>query len=149
MKDYNTIVAKKLTVDSIVNGAVGGPEDLAVVYEFMKGLDPSSVVRESEFDTAAKSGNIFSGVLAKFNGYLKPNGGFLPENVKKEFQNIVNKKLETQTKLYDNFREEQRAIAKRQQLNPDNVAPNFSAVNQPAPAATTGQTSNGLKYTVQ
>jgi hypothetical protein len=34
-----------------------GPGDVAMVFNFMKTLDPASVVRESEFETAAKAGS--------------------------------------------------------------------------------------------
>ena len=84
VKNYNETVNRYNTVKGILGSQMGGPGDLATVFEFMKGLDPTSVVRESEYATAAKSGNIFSGWAAKFNGYLKPEGGFLPENVKQQ-----------------------------------------------------------------
>lgn len=129
VKDYNTILAKKLSVDKILSSKLGGPGDLAVVYEFMKGLDPTSVVRETEYDTAAKSGNIFAGAFAKFNGYLSPNGGFLPDSVKSSFQSIVNSKLQVQQQLYDNVAKQYQAIAGRQGLNPENVTVNYSAAN--------------------
>jgi hypothetical protein len=93
VREFNTIANKTETVKSVIGRGVSGPGDLAVVYEFMKGLDPSSVVRETEYAAAAKSGNIFQGALAKFNGYLRENGGFLPEAVKREFQSILDAKL--------------------------------------------------------
>jgi hypothetical protein len=126
VKDYNTIVSQKLAMDNIISNGVGGPADLSLVFSFMKGLDPNSVVRESEYDTAAKSGNIFAGAFARFNGYLKEGGGFLPENVRTQFQNLVNQKLHAQQIAYDNYAEYYRGIARRQGLNPDNVVPNFS-----------------------
>lgn len=138
VKDYNTILAKKMSVDAILSQGVGGPGDLATVYEFMKGLDPSSVVRESEYATAAGSGNIFAGVFARFNGYLKENGGFLPKSVREAFQSIVNSKLKVQQTLYDNAVKEYRAIASRQGLNPDNVVINYGAA---APAQETSTSS--------
>ncbi len=106
-KQFNEAVNKKLTFDSIIERGVGGPSDLALVYEFMKALDPTSVVRETEYETARKSGNIFSGIYAKYNGYLKENGGFLPPAVKNEFNSIVNQKLDVVKAQYDNLRKEQ------------------------------------------
>ncbi len=147
VKDYNTILSKKLTVDNIINSGVGGPGDLAIVYEFMKGLDPSSVVRESEYDTAAKSGNIFAGPLAKFNGYFKSTGGFLPDSVKSSFQSIVNSKLAVQTQLYNNLSNEYKDIAKRQGLNPSNVVANYSNAAS-SNSGSSGTLSSGLTYTV-
>ncbi len=86
-------------------------------------------MRESEYDSAAKSGNIFSGAFARFNGYFKEGGGFLPDTVKQDFLSILNSKLAVQTNLYNNYADETRAIAKRQQLNPDNVVVNFKAAD--------------------
>lgn len=125
VKDYNVIVAQKLKMDNIIKNGVGGPADLALVYTFMKGLDPNSVVRESEYATAAKSGNIFSGIWSKFNGYFKENGGFLPDTVKTQFANLVNQNLTGQQTQYDNFAKDYRNIATRQGLNPDNVVVNY------------------------
>ena len=125
VKDYNNIIAQKNYIDRVITNGVGGPADLALVYSFMKGLDPNSVVRETEYATAAQSGNIFAGWAAKFNGYLKEEGGFLPKNVQEQFQNLVNQKLLAQQISYDNYAQSYREIAQRQGLNPDNVVPNF------------------------
>ncbi len=106
VKQYNEVQNKKMGIDSILASGVAGPGDLAIVFEFMKALDPTSVVREQEYSNAAASGNIFMGAMAKFNGYLKEGGGFLPENVKKDFQTIVNNKLKVATTQYENLRKE-------------------------------------------
>ena len=63
-----------------------------MVYDFKKSLDPTSVVRESEYALGASSGNI-SLAFARFNGYFKAEGGKLPENVRKEFQNIITQRF--------------------------------------------------------
>lgn len=131
VKNYNEQLNKKLSVDSIVNAGVGGPGDLALVYEFMKALDPTSVVRETEYATAAKSGNIFAGVFARFNGYLREEGGFLPERVKKSFQELVNRKFKVQEQLYNNLRTQFRSQAQRQGLDPDNITLDFGAAISP------------------
>lgn len=127
VKDFNEVLAQKGTIDAYIQNGVGGPADLALVFSFMKGLDPTSVVRESEYETAAKSGNIFAGVFAKFNGYFKEKGGFLPPSVREEFQNLVNQKLGVKKAQYDNLKIQYRGIAERQGLNPDNVAINYEA----------------------
>lgn len=144
VKDYNTILQKKLSVEGILQSGVGGPQDLAIVFEFMKALDPTSVVREQEYENAAKSGNIFMGALAKYNGYLKESGGFLPESVRKEFLNIVNSKFQVQTKLYENTAKEYRRIAEAQGLDPNNVILNYQNA---APGGTSGGTLQDLDFT--
>ncbi len=131
VKDYNTVVSQKNTIDKIVANGVGGPADVSAIFTFMKALDPNSVVRESEYDKAAASGNIFQGAWTKFNGYFKDKGGILPENVRSEFQNLINQKLAAQGMSYKNLADRTREIAKRQGMNPDNVVIDFSAALAP------------------
>jgi hypothetical protein len=137
VKDYNQILSQKGAIDNYIQNGVGGPADLALVFSFMKGLDPTSVVRESEYANAAKSGNLFQGVWAKFNGYFKEKGGILPANVRTEFQNLVNQKLASQQNLYDNVSQNYRDIAKRQGLNPANVVVDYAG------AVTSNNTDSG------
>jgi len=107
VKNFNEQANRAAGVRAIVEKGFGGPGDLATVYEFMKALDPTSVVRESEYESAAKSGNIFTGAMARFNGMFKPEGGKLSEQVKKDFLGILNEKLgvsQRQVKgIYDDF----------------------------------------------
>lgn len=126
VKNYATILTKANSVNSILDKGLGGPGDLAVVYEFMKALDPTSVVRETEYDNAAKSGNIFQGYMAKFNGYFNPNGGILPDNVKKGFASIVESKLSQQRATYDTIKSQYEQIARNSGLNPQNVIIDYS-----------------------
>ncbi|MFA5185351.1 MAG: hypothetical protein WC551_02600 [Patescibacteria group bacterium] len=125
VKDFNAIQDQYSSMQAIAESGTGGPQDLALVYTFMKALDPTSVVRESEYNSAAGSGNVFSGWAAKYNGYLKENGGILPANVRTEFLKIINSRLEAKTKQYNNYASQTRDIAARQGLNPDNVAIQF------------------------
>lgn len=107
VKNFSEISNQVSTVRQVLNRNLGGPGDLVLVYSFMKALDPTSVVRETEFEAASKSGNIFAGAFARFNGYLKPEGGFLPPQVKDAFFKILEDKLGTSAKqvgaLYTDF----------------------------------------------
>lgn len=103
VKDFVDVQNKRFSVQNILESGVGGPGDLAIVFEFMKALDPTSVVRESEYEAASKSGNIFKGAFARFNGYLKPEGGFLPPEVKQSFLDIMNIKFDAKAQQYDNL----------------------------------------------
>lgn len=142
VKDYNEILGQKGTIDAYIQNGVGGPADLALVFSFMKGLDPSSVVRESEYETAAKSGNIFQGAFAKYNGYFKEKGGFLPENVRQEFQNLVNQKLAVKESQYQNLTQQYTGIAQRQGLNPQNVVIDYAQGGyKPQPTPVTSPTT--------
>ncbi|MEK9722467.1 MAG: hypothetical protein VW405_03135 [Rhodospirillaceae bacterium] len=105
VKNFNDMAASWGTMERTLD-RVGGPADLAMVYQFMKALDPTSVVRESEYASAAASGNLFAGWAARFNGYLKPEGGFLPPQVKQEFLELVRARVGVQRAQYENYRNE-------------------------------------------
>lgn len=88
-------------------GRGDGASDIAVIYELMKSLDPTSVVRTEEYETGAKkSGNIFAGGLAYLNGLIKPQGGFISPQAKQNIFNVVEAKYNVQKKQYDSFRSE-------------------------------------------
>src|SRR4030095_7012223 len=94
VKDYSILTNKYQTLQNTINRGLGGPGDLVAIYEFMKALDPTSVVRESEAEAALKSGNIFSGWAARFNGAFSPHGGILPQQVKQDFLELVGQKMD-------------------------------------------------------
>lgn len=146
VKNYNEVQNKKLSVDSILQTGIKGPADLALVYEFMKALDPTSVVRETEYSTAAASGNIFSGMYAKYNGYLTEGGGFLPEQVKKDFQTIIDKKFNVATSQYDNLRKETARKINLKTGSEDGVD-YLTDYGAAVPSAQGGQTSEFDQYT--
>lgn len=80
-----------------------GPQDMATVFEFMRSLDPTSVVRESEYAEARKTGNIFSGWAARFNGLFNAEGGFLSEQVKKDFVSVLGERLKASSEQVQNI----------------------------------------------
>lgn len=80
------------------------PWDVAAVFQFMKTLDPTSVVRESEFDTAASS----AWVLEKFNAWNVfekfRNGAILWEqdsDTREAFVKTVNELFKIKKNNYD------------------------------------------------
>jgi hypothetical protein len=128
-KTYNEVLNKKLSVDQMVSLKEAGPVDLALVFEFMKALDPSSVVRESEYDVAAKSGAIFEGAFKKFNGQFK-DGQFLTTDVKNQFKNLIDIKFDTINQQYQNYyNEKARLIDKKTgESDGNSYLPDFSGV---------------------
>jgi len=106
VKQYNETQNKYQTISQIVDsGVIGGPDDLALVFEFMKSLDPTSVVRESEYDTASKSGNPFKALAAKMGGYVS-KGQILPQDVRDDFKRLSGTKLKVVSSQYKNLKNE-------------------------------------------
>ena len=119
VKQFNEVQNKYASVKGIIDAGVGGPGDLSLVFEFMKALDPTSVVRESEYAAAAKSGNLFLGTLARFNGYFKATGGFLPPSVKTAFLDIIQTKFNVIQSQYTNLRNEKARLIQQTTGIPD------------------------------
>lgn len=130
VKDFNAVQSQKNEMEKVVKSGIQGPGDLYLVYSFMKGLDPTSVVRDTEYQAAAKSGNIFQGAFAKYNGYLKDGGGFLPDNVKKDFLSLVQGKYQVKEQEFDNFKKGLEESARSQGINPKNVTLNLKLMSE-------------------
>lgn len=75
--------------------------DIALIFNYMKMLDPGSTVREGEFATAAQAGGVPDRILAQYNKLLK--GERLTKDQRSDFfnlsENILNSQLEIQKDL--------------------------------------------------
>jgi hypothetical protein len=90
--------------------------DLAAATKFMKLLDPTSVVRESELLLAMKA----SGALDRLYNYaeMRVNGTLLTPKQRGDFQKLANEFYQTSYNQYNNKYGEYADIAKRNNLNP-------------------------------
>ena len=114
--------------ESAKNPSAAG--DLALVFNYMKMLDPGSTVREGEFATAQNSAGIPDRVRAMYNKSI--SGERLAETTRKDFvsrsdmlykrQLTAHKKLETQFK----------SIAKKYSLDADRTIPDYTSDTEQA-----------------
>jgi hypothetical protein len=100
-----------------------GPQDMATVFGFMRVLDPTSVVRESEYARAATVGNIFKGWAARFNGMLSESGGFLSEQVKEDFLITLEAQMEVAAEVVRNLYQDVGRRIERQLYGSDEAVP--------------------------
>ena len=94
--------------------------DLALIFNYMKMLDPGSVVREGEFATAQNSAGVPERIRAYYNNIM--NGQRLTPEIRKDFLNQAGAIHKGQIKRYNDFVERHRTVAKRYGYNPDNIA---------------------------
>lgn len=111
---------QRMTEGREINDNKGsGAGDLAIVYGYMKMLDPTSVVREGEFATAEKTAGIPQQVVGLYNKVI--SGERLPPAVREEFMKMAGglyqRNLADVTKIQDQYRQ----LAIRNKLNPNNV----------------------------
>lgn len=93
--------------------------DLSLIYNYMKILDPSSVVRESEFAQAAKTGAYGERVKAYINSIL--NGQRLTDEIRKDFIFQSDALYKGQEQLHKQREEQFSSLAKNMGLDPKNV----------------------------
>ncbi len=105
VKDYNAGLQKYMVLEDTLANGIDGVQDIQLIYDFMKAVDPGSVVRETDFDTAARTGNIFQGTYAKFNKAFG-TGGILPEEVKQDFIRAARSSFEAKNSQYYNIKSE-------------------------------------------
>lgn len=112
---YNRIVA------SATDPSPAG--DLTLMFNYMKMLDPGSVVRESEFAQVAATGSLGQQLQASALRYL--SGERLTDTQRKDFQDraadLMTQQLKSQIRLEDQYR----GIAERAKVNAADVVVDF------------------------
>lgn len=132
VKAYNEGLQSIIVLEDTLANGVQGIQDVQLVYNFMKAIDPTSVVKQDEFDKVSSSGNIFAGAYAKFNkGYLGA-GGFLPPEVKDTLINTARAGFEARNAQYYNIKAE-KARQINQRLGITNGADYLTAYESAAP----------------
>lgn len=106
-----------------------GPGDLALIYSYMKMLDPGSVVREGEFATASNSAGLDAKVRNIYNKVL--NGERLTPGQRKTFIGQSGRLAEAAGRREKEIRSGLEVVVKNYRLNPENV---FSTGIRPDPA---------------
>jgi hypothetical protein len=79
-------------------------DDIALIFSFMKTLDPGSTVREGEYATAKNAGSVPESVVNTYNQIL--SGKFLNNDQRKNF-------IETARKSYSGIAKEAETVASR------------------------------------
>ena len=115
LKDYDAV---RSAYQKIENALETGAGDIAVVYAFAKLNDPTSVVRESEFATVAKSGSlgqrIKNLVEQAQTGKMNPE---LRENLRQQARQMYL----TQQQQAESIASQYRELAKSYNLDPNKI----------------------------
>jgi hypothetical protein len=124
-KPFQAVTDAYGRIKQAVAGPASGATDIALLYGYMKILDPNSAVREGEFATAQNAGGIPDKIRAQWNSLL--SGDRLSTKVRSEM-------LDQTERLYGQAMQDHRKVAKqygdvatRQGLNPQNVVLDFES----------------------
>lgn len=111
---------------SVENPSPAG--DLALIFNFMKILDPASVVRESEFATAQNSASVPERVRNIYNSFISGERlGFKNSKQRKDFVDRAGKLFRSKEKSFNNDRRQFARLAKKNKIDPDKVFRNVGA----------------------
>lgn len=120
--------------------------DLSMLYNYMKILDPTSVVRESEFAQAAASGSYGERMKASVNRLA--NGQRLSDEIRNDFLFQASQLYKGQEKLHSQREDEFRRIATEQNLDPNSIIVNMRDIGgQVANQGQSPQPNTGIALT--
>lgn len=140
--EFNTMTKDFRSVQDayskINNTSSSGAGDMSMLYQYVKLLDPGSVVRESEFASAAAAGSFGERVQGAVKGVV--DGGRLSENLRNEFINEATKIYEGQKSGYDRQKATYTDLSQQFGLDPKLVITDYTEVKPSTP------TTSGVKF---
>lgn len=137
--------------DTALNPKATAQDDIAVIFQFMKTLDPTSTVREGEFATAQNAGGIPDTIRNAFN--KAQNGERLNDAQRRNMARTAYRSYQAFRDAYNQTAEQFRGYARDNGINPDRVARTYTPdkpARQAAPSRlTVGQSTSidGIKIT--
>ncbi len=105
--------------DKVQNTSDSGAGDMALIFGFMKILDPGSTVREGEYATAENVGSVPQRVATQYNKAV--SGEKLAPDVRKSFKTEAKRLFDAQMVRYRKAAEEYKRLAGGRGLDPKDV----------------------------
>jgi len=128
VKNFKTIRASYNQLKSLAPNATG-PASIAMIFSFMKQLDPTSVVREGEQATAQNSGGIPEAIRNSYNRIL--TGDKLSPTLRNQILSAATSAYIPVRDQYNSAARQYRGYAAEAGLNPDNVAMFYNPTTSP------------------
>ena len=134
-RNLNVITDIRDRANSGEAGIGTGVNDITLVYNFFKTLDPTSVVRESEFATVGQKMGLPSQITAAFQSVS--GGGFLPPEIRDELVKIASQFVTAQYQDVARASDIYSGYATKMGIDPNLVVADFrSATPTVAPSTT-------------
>ena len=129
-KDYTVIRDSTAKLEAIAKNP-SAASDVALIFSFMKILDPGSVVRETEFATAQNAAGVPDQIKNVFNRIQ--NGERLNDVQRQDFLNQARTLARTQGAQYQRTLQQYQGVAQRLQVDPRNVILDQDIAQPPMP----------------
>lgn len=128
--DFRTVQTSYENIRSAAK-AKDGAGDMSLLYSYVKLLDPTSVVRESEFGAAAASGSFGERVQGAAERIL--SGARMPDSLRDSFIREAGNLYGNQLRAHNSIADQYEALAKRNGLDPEKVVTRFARPQEAAP----------------
>jgi hypothetical protein len=129
-KEYRDVQSAYQRIQLSEDTAAG---DIALIFNYMKMLDPGSVVREGEFATAQNAAGIPDRIRNAYNRAV--DGKRINEDQRKDYLSQSRKLFSGAAKQEEEVRNGYARIAKNYGLNADNIFYSPEGAEKPQPAA--------------
>jgi hypothetical protein len=133
MRDkYGAMLEAMRVAKTATDGQTKGASDITLIFSFMKVLDPTSVVREGEYATAANAGGVPDKILNYYNKVLQ--GDQLPDSVRDAIMNqgdLLYKRAKQNAVI---SQKRYSTLATQSEVNPENVVYDIEEKSLPSVA---------------
>lgn len=121
-KKVAPLEAARSTFENMKTSAASGtgPGDIALITQFMKMLDPGSVVRETEFATAQNAAGYYEGLKAKLV-QIQGKGEILTPAAREQYVALAKQYLEAAEREGKQVESSMAPVIKNYGLNPENI----------------------------
>lgn len=116
---YQAVQAAGKSVLDENGDTIKGPDDMNLIYNYMKMLDPNSVILPGEYANASNTGGLPDWLRQKYNKAL--DGSKLSDDQRKAFMKSSETLIETKRKQYNQVKLGILDIAQERGYNPNNV----------------------------
>ena len=135
-RDYQPIAEQEYSLQRLNASQDNAAGDLALIFNYMKLLDPRSAVKETEFATAQNAAGVEDRIRNVYNKVR--NGEFLSVDQRKEFRGQAVELFKPYKEKGDQLKAAYTAGAKRNGLDPLSILLSVSQEEQPKAAAQPG-----------
>lgn len=98
--------------------------DIALIYNYMKMLDPGSTVMQGEYATIEQSRSLPQQVVGLYNKLI--TGQKLEPEQRADYLKLANDLFDTSSKSYSNLRKQYNELSKRKNVNPENTVLDYT-----------------------
>lgn len=139
VKQFRIVRTQGQTIKQLAKNP-NAQNDIAMIFSYMKMLDPTSVVREGEFATAQNAAGVDDQVKNLYNKAL--SGERLNPQQRMKMVKSADTVYSTQRQIYNERAAEYRGYASDNEVNPDRVASRY--VNKPKPQGRVIEVAPGI-----